>query len=84
MKKAIFAVAVLALLPATSLIAGEKEQDRLKHSGEVLIEIMNIPDSIPRGILDRAECVLIFPSVKKRALSRKSMSRWRTEAAAIR
>src|SRR5229473_5994416 len=68
MKKAIFAVAVLALLPATSLMAGEKEQDRLKHSGEVLIEIMNIPDSIPRGILDRAECVLIFPSVKKLAI----------------
>src|SRR5258708_19525876 len=68
MKRAIFAVAVLALLPATSLMAGEKEQDRLKHSGEVLIEIMNIPDSIPRGILDRAECVLIFPSVKKLAI----------------
>src|ERR1700720_2033307 len=68
MKKAIIAIAALALLPATSLMAGEKEQDRLKHSGEVLIEIMNIPDSIPRGILDRAECVLIFPSVKKLAI----------------
>src|SRR5258708_30419486 len=68
MKKAIFAVAVMALLQATSVMAGEKEQDRLKHSGEVLIEIMNIPDSIPRGILDRAECVLIFPSVKKLAI----------------
>jgi lipid-binding SYLF domain-containing protein len=68
MKKAIIAIAALALLPATNLVAGEKERDRLKHSGEVLIEIMNIPDSIPRGILDRAECVLIFPSVKKLAI----------------
>jgi lipid-binding SYLF domain-containing protein len=32
------------------------------------MEILNIPDSIPRGLLDRAECVIIFPSVKKLAI----------------
>ncbi|MBZ5523902.1 MAG: lipid-binding SYLF domain-containing protein [Acidobacteriia bacterium] len=67
MKKLLIPVAV-ALLFSTNLIAGEKEEDRLKHAGEVLIEILNIPDSIPRGLLDRAECVIVFPSVKKLAI----------------
>jgi lipid-binding SYLF domain-containing protein len=46
----------------------EHEQDRLKHSGEVLSEILNMPDGVPKYWLDRAECVVIFPSVKKFAI----------------
>jgi len=45
----------------------EKEQDRVKESGEVLKEILNIPDNIPQDLLDKAECVVILPSVKKGA-----------------
>src|SRR5215472_10457480 len=48
--------------------AQKKEQDRLKHSGEVLMEILNIPDNLPKSVLDRAECVIVIPSVKKLAL----------------
>ena len=66
--KRIVLVAATALLLSSTLPAQEHEADRLKHAGEVLIEILNIPDSIPRGLLDRAECVLVFPSVKKLAI----------------
>lgn len=45
----------------------EKEQERVKDSGEVLKEILNIPDDIPQDLLDKAECVVILPSVKKAA-----------------
>src|SRR5215467_5452966 len=57
-----------ALLVSTNLIAADKEEDRLKQSGEVLGEILKVPDNIPKGILDRAECVIVFPSVKKFAI----------------
>ena len=66
MKKVyVFLAAVLISVVAQ---AQEKEQDRMKHAGEVLQEILNIPDDIPKSILDRAECVIVFPSVKKFAI----------------
>jgi SH3 domain-containing YSC84-like protein 1 len=43
------------------------EQKRVEESGEVLKEILNIPDDIPQDLLDKAECVVILPSVKKAA-----------------
>jgi lipid-binding SYLF domain-containing protein len=46
----------------------EHEQDRVKDAGEVLKEILNIPDDIPQDLLDKAECVVVLPSVKKGAL----------------
>ena len=58
-----------ALLPfCANLTAAEKEEDRLKQAGEVLSEILNIPDNIPHSILERSECVIVFPSVKKLAI----------------
>jgi len=66
MKKLLVPFAALLLL--TNLIAADKEEDRLKESGEVLGEILKVPDNIPKGILDRAECVIVFPSVKKFAI----------------
>jgi SH3 domain-containing YSC84-like protein 1 len=59
---------VLQMLLTMNLPAQERETDRLKHAGEVMMEILNIADSIPRGILDRSECVVVFPSVKKLAI----------------
>lgn len=67
MNKTSFIYATIAFSFSWVLAAQEHEQDRLKHAGEVLTEIVNIPDSIPRGLLDRAECVIVFPSVKKLA-----------------
>jgi SH3 domain-containing YSC84-like protein 1 len=60
--------AISAILSSTLVQAQEHEQDRLKHSGEVLMEILNIPDNIPKSVLDKSECVVVFPSVKKLAI----------------
>src|SRR5262249_39021892 len=52
-----------------ALAAGnEKEVDRIKDAGAVMKEILDIPDDIPRDLLDRAECVIVLPSVKKLAI----------------
>jgi SH3 domain-containing YSC84-like protein 1 len=59
---------VLALGASAAVWGQEKEQDRLKQCGEVMSEILNVPDSIPHDLLDKAECVLVFPSVKKFAI----------------
>jgi len=68
MKKLLFVV--MALLSAQLSFAVEdiKEVDRIKDSGTVLKEILNIPDDIPKDLLDRAECVIVLPSVKKLAI----------------
>jgi lipid-binding SYLF domain-containing protein len=71
MKKMAFACALSALLlVAVSGWAAddtEKDQDRLQTSGTVLHEILNIPDDIPQDLLDKADCVVVFPSVLKAA-----------------
>src|SRR3984893_17018389 len=62
------------LLAAVPLFAGvasasaqTKVDDRLKDSGRVLKEILDVPDSIPQDLLDKADCVVVFPSVLKAA-----------------
>jgi len=44
-----------------------KEQKRLEESVVVLQEVLNIPDNIPHELLEKAECVIVIPSVKKLA-----------------
>ncbi len=44
-----------------------KEEDRLREAGNVMNEILNMPEYIPQDLLDKAECVIVFPSVKKAA-----------------
>jgi len=44
-----------------------KDNDRLRNSGTVLKEILDVPDDIPQGLLDKADCVVVFPSVLKAA-----------------
>jgi len=61
-------VAILALFVSATMLGQDKEQDRLKECGEVMTAILNIPDGIPQDLLDKAECALIFPSVKKVAI----------------
>ncbi len=45
----------------------KKETDRLENCGTVLKEIMDIPDDIPQDLIDKAECVIVYPSVLKAA-----------------
>jgi SH3 domain-containing YSC84-like protein 1 len=69
MKKALALVCVCLLLPVLVRAAeNEKEADRVKDAGQVLKEIIDIPDNIPKDLFDRAECVIILPSVKKFAI----------------
>src|SRR5229473_1003224 len=44
------------------------EQRHLQEAGTVLKEILNMPDYIPQPLLNKAECILVFPSVKKFAI----------------
>jgi SH3 domain-containing YSC84-like protein 1 len=67
----LLALGILLALTAAPMLAArpdnEKETDRLENSGMVMEEIMNIPDNIPQDLLDKAECVIVFPSVLKAA-----------------
>jgi SH3 domain-containing YSC84-like protein 1 len=45
-----------------------KEQDRLQNCGVVMEEILAVPDNIPQDLLDKAECVIVIPSMLKVAL----------------
>jgi len=59
----------LSALPALAAQGKNiKETDRLENAGTVLEEILNIPDDIPPDLLDKAECIVIFPSVIKFAI----------------
>lgn len=62
-------VAVGAGLAAPATVGAQgKEEDRLREAGTVLREVLGMPDGIPKNLLDRAECVVVFPSVKKFAI----------------
>jgi lipid-binding SYLF domain-containing protein len=56
------------LILAAPISAQQKEEERLTESAAVMEEILNVPDSIPQDLLDRAECVVVMPSVKKFAV----------------
>jgi lipid-binding SYLF domain-containing protein len=53
------------VLPA---FAQNKMDNRLGDSAEVLSQILAKPDEIPKQLLNRSRCVLVFPSVKKIAI----------------
>jgi SH3 domain-containing YSC84-like protein 1 len=68
MKKYLIAAACLTLAAGVASAQDlNKEQKRLEESGVVLQEVLNIPDNIPHDLLEKAECVIVFPSVKKLA-----------------
>jgi lipid-binding SYLF domain-containing protein len=58
-------VIVLVGLPA---FAQKDENNRIRNSGQVMVEILNVPDNIPQSLLDKAECVIVLPSVLKFAI----------------
>jgi len=69
MKKFIVCLITVLISSVAAFAANdEREADRVKDAGVVLKEILNIPDDIPQDLLDKAECVIILPSVKKGAL----------------
>jgi lipid-binding SYLF domain-containing protein len=69
MQKLLTVVASLFVLSVAMAAAdNEHESDRVKDAGVVMKEIINIPDDIPKDLMDRAECVIVLPSVKKFAI----------------
>jgi lipid-binding SYLF domain-containing protein len=67
MRKVVIGILVF-LLAVPAFAKGDKEHERLEESGTVMKEILNIPDGIPKELLDKAECVVVLPSVKKGAI----------------
>jgi SH3 domain-containing YSC84-like protein 1 len=68
MKRLPYILVVLLFAQLSFAVEDIKEVDRIKDSGTVLKEILDIPDDIPKDLLDRAECVIVLPSVKKLAI----------------
>jgi lipid-binding SYLF domain-containing protein len=73
MRKMMFCLSSIALvvLPLLAQVANASDQtkddDRLRKSGTVLKEILDVPDNIPQDLLDKADCLVVFPSVLKAA-----------------
>ena len=56
---------VLVMCFASSLCAQKKERARAENSGQVLKEILKMPESLPRNLLQQARCVVVIPSQLK-------------------
>jgi SH3 domain-containing YSC84-like protein 1 len=69
MRKLVSVASTVILLATTPMWPADKEKDaeRLNNSGTVLKEILDIPDDVPRDLLNKADCVVVFPSVIKAA-----------------
>ncbi|MFO7691927.1 MAG: lipid-binding SYLF domain-containing protein [Vicinamibacterales bacterium] len=63
-----FVVVCMAALSVAGLGAQNKEQGRLETCGVVMEEILGVEDNIPRDLLDKAECVIVIPSMMTVAL----------------
>src|SRR5260370_41980473 len=62
-------VSLVVLLAVCVLaVVGQKEgNERRNQAATVIKEILGMPDGIPKDVLDKAECIVIYPSVKKAA-----------------
>jgi lipid-binding SYLF domain-containing protein len=61
-------VTILCLCLTLPLVGESKEVERLQNAYDVMKAILDTPDKgIPRDLLNKSECVVVFPSVKKAA-----------------
>jgi lipid-binding SYLF domain-containing protein len=68
MKRYLTGAACITLAAVTVCAADlNKEQARLENCGVVMQEVLNIPDNIPHDLLEKAECVIVFPNLMKAA-----------------
>jgi SH3 domain-containing YSC84-like protein 1 len=68
MKSVWLGVGVLVAVISLPTFGQKKEQDRVANAGNVMQEIVKIPDDIPQDVLDKADCVVVLPSVLKFAI----------------
>src|ERR1700726_4173338 len=66
--KRIFLLMIVMLLVGLPASAQKDENNRIKNAGQVMVEILNVPDDLPADVLDKAECVIVLPSVLKFAI----------------
>lgn len=63
-----FCLTVLVVLAAPGWSEKAAQEKRLGEAALAMREILALPEGIPNDVLDKAECVCVFPSVKKVAL----------------
>ena len=68
MMKSIFSLLLVVGLFCLPAYAQKDENRRIKNAGKVMVEILTIPDDLPADTLDKAECVIVLPSVIKFAI----------------
>ena len=57
----------LCIVAGSTILAAVNRDSRLENCGVVMQEILDVPDNIPHDLLDKADCVVVFPSVVKAA-----------------
>jgi SH3 domain-containing YSC84-like protein 1 len=68
MRKLFLVLMATIMTGATAVPQDKKEEERLGEAATVLKEILGMPESIPKDLLDKSECVIVFPSVLKAAI----------------
>jgi lipid-binding SYLF domain-containing protein len=68
MRKQVVIILSMLITVATAVAQDKKEGERLGEAATVLKEVLAIPESIPQDLLDKSECVIVFPSVVKAAI----------------
>jgi lipid-binding SYLF domain-containing protein len=63
-----FSLTLCLVLGSTVLDASNKERERLENCGVVMQEVLDVPDNIPQELLEKAECVIVIPSMTKVAV----------------
>jgi lipid-binding SYLF domain-containing protein len=63
--KRMFLLMVVVILIGLPAYAQKDENNRIQNAGTVMVEILNVPDDLPSDLLDKAECVIVLPSVMK-------------------
>ena len=68
MKRTLVALGIIAMMGVSAYAQdAQKEQDRVRAAGDVISAILNVPDDIPQNVIDKADCVVVLPSVIKAA-----------------
>src|ERR1700683_541729 len=74
MKSILSALLIVSLIAAPAIFTPTvraddttKDEDRIVSAGRVVKEIMDIPDNMPQSLIDKADCVIVFPTVLKAA-----------------